>query len=267
MFGLTLDQFVQLIALVLLLAGIATLWSGWQQIRSARKLPFFMLRRRRTTQGWRLLFIGFILAVVAFLIQISGREVVYRIIPPTPSLTPTNTITPTPTITQTPTITPIPSITPTASITPTSTITPTPFLPDEIREQIESEVTPNAEAVLSPIEVARQIDSNIQPVNSSNIFFLPVSKLFGAFSYNNMQEGVQWTAIWYLDGEVVCVESIAWDGGTGGYGYTECEQEAWIEAEYEIQIFIGEQWKVSTSFLIQSESPETTAGPEFTSTP
>jgi len=121
--------------------------------------------------------------------------------------------------------------------------------------------------VLSPIEVARQVDSNVQPVGSSETFILPVTRLYGAFSYNNMQDGVQWTAIWYLDGTTICVESLAWDGGTGGYGYTECEQEEWMEGEYEIQMFVGESWKKSTRFVILSESPESTSTVEVTSTP
>lgn len=264
---MTLDQIVQLIALIILLALIATAWLGWQQIRSARKLPFFMLRRSRTSQGWRLLFISFILAIAAFVIQISGREVVYRIFPPTPSPTPTHTITHTPTITQTPTITPIPSITPTASITPTSTITPTPSLPEEIRRQIESNVTPDADAALSTIEVARQLGSNNQPLESSDTFLLPIGRLYGTFTYDKMQDGVHWTAIWYRGSEVVCEESIPWDGGSGGYGYTECEPEEWSDGEYEIQMFIGEQWKVSTRFTILAESTVSSPSPETTQAP
>ncbi|OGO20115.1 MAG: hypothetical protein A2Z14_03845 [Chloroflexi bacterium RBG_16_48_8] len=257
MFELTLDRIVQVIALVLLLAVVVTLGLGWQQIRTASKLPFFMLRRRRIGQGWRLILIGIFFGVFTLFIQIFGRQVAYTIIPPTPSLTPTSTITSTPSITPTPTISPIPSITPTPTITSTPTITPTPSLPEDLREGIESSVTPNAEAALSSIEVARSLGTNNQAVNSSDRFVLPIDRLYGAFTYDKLQDGVQWTALWYLGNEVICQESIPWDGGTGGYGYTECEPERWVEGEYEIQIFLGEQWKVSTRFAVLREVPIT----------
>ncbi len=266
MFELTIDQIVQSIAVVLLLAVVVTAWVGWWQIHTARKLPFFMLRRRRIAQGWRMVVFAFFFGVVALMIQFFGRQVAYTIIPPTPSLTPTNTITPTPSITPTPTISPIPSITPTASITPTPTITPTPVLPETILEDLDSNITPNPEAAFSVIEVASRLGSNNQPLDVADLFILPVGRLYGAFTYDQLQDGVRWTAIWYLDQEEICLESIPWDGGTGGYGYTECEPEEWIEGEYEIQIFYGEQWKVSTRFTIVGEITDTPSTSEATST-
>jgi hypothetical protein len=269
MFELTIDRIVQLLAFIALFGFIFIFGSGWLQIRSARKLPFFMLRRRRIGQGWRLILFGIIIGILALFIQVFGRQVAYTIIPPTPSLTPTVTITPTPSITPTASITPIPSITPTPTITSTPTITPTPSLPQAIREDIESSVTPDAEAALSAIQVARNLGVNNQPINSSDLFILPVGKLYGAFTYDKFRDGIQWTALWYLGNELICQESIPWDGGTGGYGYTECEPGAWEEGEYEIQMFIGEQWKVSTRFTILSETPttDTTQEPTMTTTP
>lgn len=205
---------------------------------------------------------GIFFAVITMFIQIFGRQVAYTIVPPTPSLTPTFTITPTASITPTPTISPIPSITPTATITSTPTITPTPSLPETVREVIESSVTPNAEAALSAIVVARSLGINNQPINSSDSFVLPVGRLYGTFTYDKFQDGVQWSALWYQGSELICLESIAWDGGTGGYGYTECAPEEWLEGEYEIQMFIGEQWKVSTRFIIMSEISSTETAPE-----
>jgi hypothetical protein len=266
MFELTIDRIVQILALVFFLAVVLTLGTGWLQIQSARKLPFFMLRRRRMGQGWRLIAFGIFLGVIALFIQIFGQQIAYTIVPPTPSLTPTNTITPTASITPTPTISPIPSITPTPSITSTPTITATPSLPEAVRTTIGSSITPDPEAALSPIQVAQSLDTNNQPIKSSDIFVLPVGRLYGAFTYDKFQDGIQWTALWYLESELICQESIPWDGGTGGYGYTECEPEEWLEGEYEIQIFIGEDWKVSTRFKIVKEIPATETPLEPTKT-
>jgi len=93
-----------------------------------------------------------------------------------------------------------------------------------------------------------------------------------------MLEGSQWSAIWYReDGEIICYETIPWDGGTGGYGYSYCSasSEKWLAGEYEVQIFSGLTWKVSGRFTITGEIPTSvatstnthTVGPSPTLTP
>lgn len=248
---MTIDQLVQYFAIFMLAALVASAYFGWRQIRDASQLPFFMLRRRKITQGWRLLLLSLIFAVVGLLTSLFGRQVAFIIVPPTPSVTPRPTITLTPTITNTPTITPPPTITPTASTTPTPTITPTPLLPAEVIERIESGVTPNPDSTFSQIEVARLIRDN-QAINPGEEFDLPVGRLFGTFTYNNLVNGAQWTALWYFGNTIICEESIPWDGDTGGYGYTECEPEQWSEGEYEIRMFLGIEWKASTRFRVIS---------------
>lgn len=261
MFGLSIDRFVQYLAITMLLVLAVSAYVGWRQIKEASKLPFFMLRRRKIAQGWRLLILSFIFAVLGLLTALFGRQVAYTIVPPTPSVTPTPTITLTPTITSTPTITPIPSITPTPTVTRTPTVTPTPELPQEFRDQIESAVTPNPDAALSRIEVARDIADNT-PVNPNVEFELPVGKLYGTFTYNFMVDGAQWTVLWYFGETIVCEESSPWDVGTGGYGYTECEQDEWAIGEYEIQAFLGTNWITSTRFriveVIENQEPSST---------
>jgi hypothetical protein len=253
---MTIEKFVQLLALLLFCGLLAAIFYGWRQIRSARGLPYFLLRRERLTQGWRWIFWGVVLGVVALFTQIFGLRVAYVIIPPTPSLTPTATITLTPTITRTPTITLSPTISGTPTITSTPTETPTPRLPDALAQLLIREtVTPDPEAVFSPIEVATILDLLNRPLDPAEVFENPLGRLFGAFTYNNLQDGVRWTAIWYRGIEEVCIETKAWDGGTGGYGYTECQPDRWFPGDYEIQMFLGEQWKVTARFRVVGEPP------------
>jgi hypothetical protein len=249
--------------LLLLIVGFGlAIWTGIRQIRSARTLPYFLLRRDRLTLGWRWIFIGFLLSIMAILVQIFGLDVAYMIVPPTPSITPTSSITLTPTITITPSITDTPTITTTPSITFTPTETPTPILPEVLaRLLILDTVTPNPDAALSPILIAARIDQLNRPLDPVDRFENPVGKLFGAFTYNNLQDGVRWTAIWYLNGQEICIETQPWDGGTGGYGYTECEPEFWQPGDYEVQMFLGERWFVSTRFTIVGEPPTPTLTP------
>lgn len=262
MFGLTIDRFVQYLTIFLLLALVAAAYSGWRQIKEASSLPFFMLRRRKIAQGWRLLILSLIFAISGLLTALFGQQVAYTIVPPTPSVTPTPTITSTPTITPTSTITPIPSITPTPTATNVPTITPTPHLPEAYQSRIESVVTPNPESVLSKIEVARELLNN-RPVDPSDAFELPVGKLYGSFTYDLMLDGAQWTVLWYFGDTIFCEESSPWDVGTGGYGYSECEPQEWFEGDYEIQTFLGSNWMASASFSIVRtlETPQATSTP------
>jgi hypothetical protein len=91
------------------------------------------------------------------------------------------------------------------------------------------------------------------------------------FSYNNMIPGVQWTALWYRGDELLHYESIPWDGTTGGLGFSEWAPppELWLPGLYEVQIFVGHDWKVVGQFIVDGDPLTSTASitPSATSTP
>ncbi len=261
---LTIDQGLQIVIFLLFLGFVIAFWLGWRQIKSAGRLQYYLLRHVRVTHGWRLILVGIVLGLIGLTVRLKGREVAYLVIPPTPSVTPTPTITLTPTITMTPTISPTPTITSTPTITPTPTITATPMLPEGITVLFQETVTPNPKAAFSPIEVATRIDAINNAIRPADTFNNPINTLYGAFSYDHFSDGARWTAIWYMgEDEIVCLETKPWDGGTGGYGYTECTPEKWMPGEYEIRMFMGEVWKVSTRFKVVGLPP----APTSTSTP
>jgi hypothetical protein len=262
----TIDQTIQALALILFLSTLLAVFVGWRQVVSAKSLPYFLLRQSRTIRGWRWIMLGVAFGVLGLTVQVFGRPIAYRIVPPTPTASPTATITQTPTITWTPTITATPSITLTPSITSTGTATSTPGLPETIRVLIRETVTPAEDAAFSKIQVARRMDSLNRAINPAETFENPIGRLFGAFTYNNLQNGLRWTALWYRGDELVCIETQAWDGDTGGFGFTECEPERWLPAEYEIRMFLGERWRVSASFLVEGEPPTPIPTPSQTPT-
>jgi type VI secretion system secreted protein VgrG len=91
------------------------------------------------------------------------------------------------------------------------------------------------------------------------------------FSYDQMTPGAQWTALWYRDGKLVHNESIPWNGETGGFGFTEWEAPAaeWLPGTYEVQIFVGLEWKQIGQFIVEGEAPTAipTRTPSITPTP
>lgn len=259
---MTIEQTVQWIAAAFFTGCLLVLIIGVLQFRSARRLPYFLLRKEGMTRGWRLFLLSLALFLSAVITKIFGQEAVYVIIPPTASITPSPTITYTPTITPTPTVTNTPLATHTATVTPTSTETPIPQLPAEIRILIRETQSPRPAAVFSPMLVSRRLNRQNQAVGPEQDFEEPLGRLYGAFTYNNLQDGVRWTAVWRIGDQVVCIETQPWDGGTGGYGYTECEVDTWSAGEYEIQMFYGEEWMVSTRFEVLGDPATGTIQPD-----
>ncbi len=250
---LDIQTAVGLVFFLAVLGIILSFWLGVRSIKAGQRLSFFRKRRTLIVRGWRLILLAVILTAVAFSINRYAEPMVYRVFPPSPTITLTSTITLTPTISQTPTIT----LTPT--ITETPSITPTPAVPPAVQMQFLSTTTPGPEAIFSPLGFSKGLDSDFLPINPGNEFSNPVGKLYASFSYNNMTPGAQWTALWYrvTDWDLVCFETLAWNGGTGGYGYTECEPSAdrWQAGEYEVQIFVGLVWYQSGRFTVTGDPP------------
>ena len=90
--------------------------------------------------------------------------------------------------------------------------------------------------------------------------------MYGVFSFDQMLDGSQWTALWYRDGELVYYETKPWDGGSGGYGYTDWgpDPSFWLPGQYSVHIFNGNEWKISGQFEVTGDAPA--ALPTVTST-
>lgn len=248
---------------VFLLLGIFSLAVGLSAIRAGRSLQYFRKRRERIVQGWRLVLAGLILGAIGLSVNQYAEPVAYRFFPPSP------TVTLTPTITATPTITVTPSISPTPTITNTPSVTNTPSIPEEVFGRFESTTTPAAEPVFSPLVFARELDENFQPIEPAEEFENPITKLYGVFSYDQMTPGAQWTALWTRNGELVGFETLPWNGGSGGIGYTELEpaSETWTSGLYEVQLFVGERWVQSSTFTVTGDPPTSTPTVPPTRTP
>lgn len=216
--------------------------------------------------GWRMLAAGILMLLFAAWLGRFGEPVAYRYFPPSPTPTLSPTISPVPSMTLSPTITLTPTITDTPSVTDTPTLTTTPNIPLAIEALFSGDVTPNPDAVFSPLQFST-VYENFECVAPSTTFVNPISSMTACFSYNNMLPGVQWTAMWYRDGELVHYETLPWDGTTGGLGYSEWSPppQEWEPGTYTVQIFVGMEWKVVGQFVVTGEAP--TAIPSITPSP
>jgi serine/threonine protein kinase len=144
-------------------------------------------------------------------------------------------------------------------------LTPAPQIPPEIEAQFTSRALPDPDAIFSPLQFTQRLDQNLSPVAPSASFTNPLEVLYAWFTYDHMSTAPQWTAIWLREGELVFYETSPWQGGTGGMGYTRWEPspEEWLPGQYEVQIFIGLEFKVSGRFTLTGDAPT----PQPSSTP
>lgn len=246
------------VILVLLAIGIiASVSTALKSLRLARHLEFYRKRQDLLEHGWRLMFLSAILGGVGYFFFRFGEPIAYQYFPPSP------TITRTPTLTTTPTITMTLQNTLTPTITQTLAQTYTPMLPDVVETKIQTPVDPNNDALFSPVVFSTEINKDSVVINTIDTFTLPITKMYGGYSFDKMVTGVQWTAVWLREGEVICFETKPWDSGTGGSGYTDAcntqlTPEQWQPGEWEVQIFVGQTWKASGRFTILGNEP--TAG-------
>jgi hypothetical protein len=261
---LDIHDAVVMVVILTALGAVLSIWLGIRRIRKGRKLAYYRLRNKLISSGWWMVIFAPMLAGLAFLVGHFAEPIVYTYFAPSTTPSPTQTISLTSTISLMPTISEIPSITPTLAISNTPTITSTPFLPDVIAIQFTSVVTPNPAALFSPIEFSRTI-SNFLPVNPQTVFENPVGGIFATFSYKGMNEGAQWTALWYRDGDLVHYETEPWQGSTGGYQYLLWEPlaEEWLPGTYQVIMFVGMEWKVLGEFRVTGDPPT----PTFTPSP
>jgi type VI secretion system secreted protein VgrG len=262
--NLDINSAVQTALYILIFAAVLSIWLGIRSRQAGKKLLFFRKRQHLINRGWRMIFFGVLMAGGAFLLNRYAEPVIYQVFPPSPTVTQTSTITVTSTITPTATIT----ITP--SITPTTSITPTPFIPTELFAQFTATVTANPNAIFSRPQFAREVNQkNFQPVDPAVEFANPITKMYAAFSFDKMNTGAQWTAMWIRisDNRIICAETEPWAGGTGGYGYSLCQPspDQWLPGNYEFHMFTGTIYKITARFAITGNPPTVT--PSLTPTP
>ena len=264
-----IKTFINTLVAFIAIGALLSIWSGFRTIMDSRDLQYVRVRRKRLITGWRLIFLAFFLGLVAVLISVFGEPVAYQYVTvtETPTLRPTET--PTPSLTLSPTISLVPTITLTLAESLTPTVTPTPHVPLAVAAQFSSSVTPSGNSVFSPLTFATGYDAAYNPLGRATTFSNPVGHLYALFSYDQMINGVQWTALWYRDGELVYFELIEWDGATGGYGFSDWNPDPadWLPGDYSVVIFVGLEVKVSGNFEVTGIPPTITPTPTATQTP
>ncbi len=259
------------VSMAVIITALGAVFSAWRAVRSIRKsrnAVYYRIRYRLVSTGWWTMVFAAGLVLLAILMGIIAEPVTYLFFRPSPTMTFTPTISSTPTISLTPTITLTPTTTLTPAMSYTPTITSTPFLPDAIEIQFSGTVTPDPAAAFSPLKFSRTI-SKYSAVNPQTSFQNPIDKIYATYSYDGMKNGVQWTMLWYRDGQLLKYDTSPWGGGTGGIGEYELDlpAEKWLPGTYQVIFFVGVEWKVLGEFRVTGEPPTVTPSPFPSITP
>lgn len=216
--------------------------------RRARRAPYYRIRRAAGTHAWR-----WVLAAVVLALGIAASLRLRRLVPPTnlrevfgaPSA-PTVSVAATLPLSQSSPVVVTSSVLP-PTITPTlltPTQSPTPYI-----ATIASAVTPPAGAQVVVTDISSGISSNLTPVNAGTIFPAGARRLYFWLAFSDMADGVSWSRVLLLDGEVVRSESETWERGAEGTAYYWFEaQGGWPAGSYEVQFFIGDRLVASKTF-------------------
>jgi len=251
--NLDIDTTFKVILVLLAIGIISSISMAIKSLGAASRLEFYRKRQDLMEHGWRMILLAFLLAGGGFVFYRFGEPIVYQYFPPSPTITRTPTITTTPTIT----LTLMNTLTPTITLTLAQTYTP--VLPGVVQTQIMTPVDSETESQFSPVQFSTQTKDDVV-INTTDTFTLPIDQLFGGYTFDKMTVGVQWTAVWLHEGDVMCFETKVWNWGPGGSGYTDaCNTELspaqWLPGDWEVQIFVGQTWKSSGRFTILGNDP------------
>lgn len=253
-----------LLAIVLASVAFFLVISGLRALRLGSRTIYFRHRRQRVLAGWWMTGAGLALGVTAFLILRAGGLPLAPAAPTPAPAAKTATAAPSQTFTPAPT--------PSRAAAFTASGTPTPRLPLSLEIMVVSSVTPQVSAAISDIRFSDTLVDGY-PIGRRFDWVNPLRRMYATFSYSHMTYGAQFTALWFRNGELIFFESGPWQAGGRGLSHSKWEPapHEWHPGEYEVQFFVGTEWKATGRFTVTGEprppTPTRTPSPTRTSSP
>jgi hypothetical protein len=122
------------------------------------------------------------------------------------------------------------------SVPPSPTATPVPLGPAP------------ANAQLGPIEFSTELGSPIQAVNPGTVF-PDGAKIYAVYAYSGMQNGVTFSAVWYLDEVEVARDARSWEWGLQGRSYSFFLPPG--EGQYKLELYVNDAQLASGAFEVR----------------
>lgn len=261
------------------LGAIFGLLSAIRTLQVSRRWSDYRLRQRYIVQARGSMLVALLSGGLALALLVLARSTRPSSIPVTPSATLTHTAQPTagpvpqelPTGTAsatalTPTETPI---TPSPVLIPTTAAaTATPAMPIAVQAMVQGTATPAFDVEFGRLRFSTEIN-NYTLVAPGEKFVNPIKQMYSVFTYQPLGVKVEWIALWYQNGALKYVDTTSWKdfpAGVAVAGWTRPATE-WGPGQYEVQIFLGTEWKASGRFTLEGNPPSATPSPPPSATP
>jgi len=152
-----------------------------------------------------------------------------------------------------------PTPTPTTLPSPVSTATP---VPPTATPPGTPEPAPES-AGLGPISFTAEVDDRRRPVDPSEAFTEGVTRIYAAFPYAGMENGLTWTQVWYFNGQEFARDESSWEWGQTDRSYIYMKPVG--AGEYRLDLFVNDELMSSAEFTVVG--PSAIGGPDETETP
>lgn len=143
---------------------------------------------------------------------------------------------------------PSPTLTPSAtrtSVPPTATITGSP-------------VPAPAGVQIGPLAFTTQVSDRREPVSPTNVFSNTVNRVYAAFPYSGMRNGLTWTQVWYFNGIEFSRGEETWEWGNADRSYVFTKPVG--AGDYRLELYVNDELVASGGFTVRG--PVAVGGPE-----
>jgi hypothetical protein len=255
------------------LGAIFGLLSAVRTLQISRRWSDYRLRQRYVVQARGSVLLALLSGTLALALLVLARSTRPSSPPAPVPITATNTTEPTaspisqepPTGTATTadiilTATPI---TPSPVVIPTTVqATATPAMPIAVQALIQGTVTPAFDVEFGRLRFSTEIN-NYTLVAPGEVFTNPIKQMYSVFTYQPVGVKVEWIALWYQNGALMYVDTTSWKDFPAGVGVASWIRPApeWQPGDYEVQVFLGTDWKASGRFALAGNPPTVTPSP------
>lgn len=152
-----------------------------------------------------------------------------------------------------PTLTPVPP-SPSPTLAPSATrtsVSPSPTTTGAL-------VPAPASVQLGPIAFTTQVGDRREPVGPTAVFSDTVNRVYAAFPYSGMRNGLTWTQVWYFNDVEFSRGEETWEWGSADRSYVFTKPVG--AGNYRLELYVNDDLVASGAFTVRG--PVAVGGPE-----
>ena len=116
---------------------------------------------------------------------------------------------------------------------------------------------------MGPMAFATQISDRREPIDPTTVFSDTVNRIYAAFPYSGMRNGVTWTQIWYFNDIEFSRGEQTWEWGSTDRSYVFTNPVG--AGAYRLELYVNDDLVASGAFTVRG--PVAVGGPKTSETP